>query len=118
MQLVERSALVVYTAAQMFALVNEVERYPEFLPWCAAAQVKDVSATERTATVRVARGVLQTEFTTLNRNAPSSKPCRCRGAQAWPTHCCWRHRSRTSTPSILPTPRSASMGSRHGATNC
>ena len=66
MQLVERSALVKYSAAQMFALVNAVERYPEFLPWCAAAQVHDVSATERAATLRVARGVLKAEFTTRN----------------------------------------------------
>ena len=66
MQVVERSALVTYTAAQMFALVNDIARYPEFLPWCAAARVEDVSATERIATLKVARGVLQTEFTTRN----------------------------------------------------
>ncbi len=66
MQLVERSALVTHTAAQMFALVNDVARYPEFLPWCTAADVQDVSATERVAMVKVARGVLQTEFTTRN----------------------------------------------------
>jgi ribosome-associated toxin RatA of RatAB toxin-antitoxin module len=66
MQVVERSALVTYTAAQMFALVNDVARYPEFLPWCVAARVEDVSGTERIATLKVARGVLQTEFTTRN----------------------------------------------------
>ena len=43
MQLVERSALVTYTAAQMFALVNDVARYPEFLPWCVGARVEDVA---------------------------------------------------------------------------
>jgi ribosome-associated toxin RatA of RatAB toxin-antitoxin module len=66
MQVVERSALVTYSAAQMFALVNDVERYPEFLPWCVAAQVHEVSATERSATLRVARSVLKAEFTTRN----------------------------------------------------
>lgn len=66
MQLVERSALVSYTAAQMFALVNDVARYPEFLPWCAAARVEDISATERVASLKIARGVLLTEFTTRN----------------------------------------------------
>jgi ribosome-associated toxin RatA of RatAB toxin-antitoxin module len=66
MQVVERSALVTYSAAQMFALVNDVERYPEFLPWCVGAQVQDVSATERAATLRVARGVLKAQFTTRN----------------------------------------------------
>ncbi len=66
MQVVERSALVGYSAAQMFALVNDVARYPEFLPWCVGARVEEVSATERVAAVKVARGVLQTEFTTRN----------------------------------------------------
>jgi ribosome-associated toxin RatA of RatAB toxin-antitoxin module len=50
----------------MFALVNDVERYPEFLPWCAGARVEDFSETERLASIKVARGVLRTEFTTRN----------------------------------------------------
>ena len=66
MQIVERSALVTYTAAQMFALVNDVARYPEFLPWCVGARVEEVSAVERVAALKVARGVLKTEFTTRN----------------------------------------------------
>lgn len=73
MQLVERSALVSYTAAQMFALVNDVARYPEFLPWCIAARVEDVSAAERVATLKVARGVLRTEFTTRNSLRPGEQ---------------------------------------------
>jgi ribosome-associated toxin RatA of RatAB toxin-antitoxin module len=66
MQVVERSALVTYTAAQMFALVNDVARYPEFLPWCVGARVDDLSPTERVAVLQVSRGVLRTEFTTRN----------------------------------------------------
>jgi ribosome-associated toxin RatA of RatAB toxin-antitoxin module len=66
MQVVERSALVTFTPAQMFALVNDVPRYPEFLPWCVGVRVEDVSATERIAMLKVAHGVLQTEFTTRN----------------------------------------------------
>src|ERR1700722_15720774 len=66
MQVVERSALVTNTAAQMFALVNDVARYPEFLPWCVGARVEEVSPTERIAALRVSRGVLQTDFTTRN----------------------------------------------------
>ena len=34
----ERRALP-YTPQQMFALVADVERYPEFLPWCRAARI-------------------------------------------------------------------------------
>jgi ribosome-associated toxin RatA of RatAB toxin-antitoxin module len=73
MQVVERSALVTYSAAQMYALVNDVSRYPEFLPWCTGARVHELSATERDATVQVARGVLQTEFTTRNRLTPDAR---------------------------------------------
>lgn len=73
MQLVERSALVSYTAAQMFSLVNDVARYPEFLPWCVAARVEDVSITERVATLKIARGVLKTEFTTRNTLQPDAQ---------------------------------------------
>jgi ribosome-associated toxin RatA of RatAB toxin-antitoxin module len=66
MQVVERSALVTFSAAQMFALVNDVARYPEFLPWCVGARVEEISDSERIAALKVARGVLQTEFTTRN----------------------------------------------------
>jgi ribosome-associated toxin RatA of RatAB toxin-antitoxin module len=73
MPLVERSALVTYTPAQMYALVNDVGRYPEFLPWCTAARMQEVTAAERLATVKVARGVLQAEFTTRNTLQPDTQ---------------------------------------------
>jgi ribosome-associated toxin RatA of RatAB toxin-antitoxin module len=57
----------------MFALVNDVARYPDFLPWCNGARVEDVSATERLASVKVARGVLRTEFTTRNELTPDAR---------------------------------------------
>jgi len=63
---VERSAMVTFTAKQMFDLVNDVGRYPQFLPWCTGARVEDRSDTERVASVKVARGVLRMEFTTRN----------------------------------------------------
>ena len=33
--------LVPYTPAQMFELISDIERYPEFLPWCAAARIRN-----------------------------------------------------------------------------
>jgi ribosome-associated toxin RatA of RatAB toxin-antitoxin module len=57
----------------MFALVDDVGRYPEFLPWCTAGRAEEVSATERLATVKVARGVLQAEFTTRNTLQPDAQ---------------------------------------------
>ena len=40
MHRVNRSILVTYSAEQMFDLVSDVDRYPEFLPWCGSAQVR------------------------------------------------------------------------------
>ena len=37
---VQRETRVPYTAAQMFDLVNDVESYPEFLPWCQGARIE------------------------------------------------------------------------------
>ena len=39
MRKVNRSALVPYSAAQMYRLVKDVESYPEFLPWCDDAEL-------------------------------------------------------------------------------
>jgi ribosome-associated toxin RatA of RatAB toxin-antitoxin module len=66
LQVIERSAIVTFTPAQMYALVNDVARYPEFLPWCVAAKFEDVAPNERLASLSVSRGVLRTEFTTRN----------------------------------------------------
>ncbi|HEY2145675.1 MAG TPA: type II toxin-antitoxin system RatA family toxin [Steroidobacteraceae bacterium] len=73
MQIVERSALVTYTPAQMFALVNDLPRYPEFLPWCVAVRTEETALAERLATLKISHGVLQTEFTTRNTLSPDAK---------------------------------------------
>lgn len=63
---IRRSALVRYSPAQMFDLVNEIEAYPKRFPWCADAEV-----IERQGDVLVARldlkfAGLQQSFTTRN----------------------------------------------------
>jgi ribosome-associated toxin RatA of RatAB toxin-antitoxin module len=73
LQVIERSAIVRHTAAQMYALVNDVARYPEFLPWCTGARVEDESHTQRLASVTVARGIIRTAFTTRNTLTPDSR---------------------------------------------
>ena len=66
MQVVERSAIVAYTPAQMFDLVNDVASYPQFLPWCVGARVEVLSESEILAALKVARGLVRMEFTTRN----------------------------------------------------
>lgn len=69
-QKIERSALVRYSAEEMFALVSDIEAYPEFLPWCGAAQRHDENGCEVTASLELVRGGLSQRFTTRNRLDP------------------------------------------------
>ncbi|MCL4798292.1 MAG: type II toxin-antitoxin system RatA family toxin [Burkholderiales bacterium] len=63
---VERSALVGHSAPALFAVVADVEAYPAFLPWCAAAGVTRREAGAVVATLSIDyRGVRQ-RFTTRN----------------------------------------------------
>jgi ribosome-associated toxin RatA of RatAB toxin-antitoxin module len=63
---VNKSALVPYTAAQMYALVNDVQHYPEFLPWCRSAHVLSQSGNEMRASLELARSGFHKTFTTRN----------------------------------------------------
>lgn len=64
---VNRSALVLHTAEQMFDLVNDVRKYPVFLPWCGSTEVVSESPEELVATLNLAKGGLKYSFTTRNR---------------------------------------------------
>jgi ribosome-associated toxin RatA of RatAB toxin-antitoxin module len=70
LKVVDRSAIVTATPAQMFALVDDVPRYPEFLPGCVAARLDSSSANERIAALEIVRGGLRMQFTTRNTVAP------------------------------------------------
>lgn len=50
----------------MFVLVDDVEAYPEFLPWCNDAEVRNRTAESVEATLELHRGSLSNHFTTLN----------------------------------------------------
>ena len=62
-----RSAIVAQPADVVFGLVNDIERYPEFVPGCDSAQVIERDAHEIVARLGVRRGSLSTSFTTRNR---------------------------------------------------
>ncbi|MBR9827156.1 MAG: type II toxin-antitoxin system RatA family toxin [Oceanospirillales bacterium] len=63
---VNRSALVMHTAEQMFDLVNDVRSYPHFLPWCASTEVVSESDEALVATLHLSKGGLKYSFTTRN----------------------------------------------------
>ena len=73
MKIVDRSAIVTATPAQMFALVDDVPRYPEFLPGCVAARLESTTAHERVAALEIVRGGVRLDFTTRNSVAPPAQ---------------------------------------------
>jgi ribosome-associated toxin RatA of RatAB toxin-antitoxin module len=70
MQRVLRSVLVPYAAARMFELVDRVEAYPEFLPWCAAARTLENRPDGKTARIDIDYHGVRAHFTTDNVNTP------------------------------------------------
>jgi len=68
MATVQKSALIKYSAQQMFDLVDNIEAYPEFLPWCTGSEVmlRDASIVE--AKVQIAKGGFKNAFATRNIN--------------------------------------------------
>jgi ribosome-associated toxin RatA of RatAB toxin-antitoxin module len=70
MREVRRSALLPYTSGQIYGLVTDVERYPEFLPWCTAARKLTDEGEFVTVNLGLARGVVRGNFTTRNRLVP------------------------------------------------
>ena len=67
MATVKKSALVLYSAADMYTLVNDVETYPRFLPWCRSSSVIHHAEDEARATIEIAKGRVHKSFTTINR---------------------------------------------------
>ena len=73
MAVVQKSVLVGYSAAQMFALVDAVEDYPVFLPWCGGVDVKQRTEQSLIASIDINFHGVQQSFTTENSNqAPTS----------------------------------------------
>ena len=67
---VKKSVLVPYSAAAMFDLVDRVELYPHFLPWCAGARVLEQHPGGKTARIDIDYHHLKAHFTTDNANHP------------------------------------------------
>lgn len=70
MQRVQRSVLVPYSAQQMFDLVDDVDRYCEFLPWCAGSHVLEARPDGKTARIDISFKGVKTHFTTDNISKP------------------------------------------------
>lgn len=63
---IRREALVPYSAIQMFDLIERVEEYPQFLPWCLHTELIERSAESVSATVEVGVRDMRVRVTTRN----------------------------------------------------
>jgi ribosome-associated toxin RatA of RatAB toxin-antitoxin module len=73
MATVSKSVLVPYSARQMFDLVERVEDYPRFLPWCSGSSVSERSDEGMTATVEIDFKGLRQKFSTVNAHQPGER---------------------------------------------
>lgn len=73
MSVVEKSVLVGHSAQQMFDLVDAVEAYPQFLPWCDEARVIHRDAMRTRASIHVNYHGIRQSFTTENTKEPPGR---------------------------------------------
>ena len=73
MTTISKSALVHYSPEQMFKLVDNIEAYPDFLPWCGKAT--EISRDDKNveASLFISHSGLNKEFTTQNKNTTFNK---------------------------------------------
>jgi ribosome-associated toxin RatA of RatAB toxin-antitoxin module len=70
---VKRSVLVPHSAEKMYLLVEKVEDYPEFLPWCGGSRVENRHDQGMIASVDIDFKGLKQSFTTVNHHQPFSE---------------------------------------------
>jgi len=63
---IHKTAVVPYSAEQMYNLVNDVDHYNQFLPWCSDSSQVFHSESEAVATITIGHGGLRKAFTTRN----------------------------------------------------
>ena len=66
MNVVQKTVLVMHSAEQMYALVDAVEDYPKFLPWCGGVNLLERTETSTSATLHINYHGLKQQFTTQN----------------------------------------------------
>lgn len=67
MPTINKSALVSHDASDMFNIVDDIESYPDFLPWCGGATVDSRNHDEVRASIDIAHRGINKRFTTCNR---------------------------------------------------
>jgi ribosome-associated toxin RatA of RatAB toxin-antitoxin module len=73
MPTVRKTAIVPSSCEILFALVDDVERYPEFLPWCPRAEVIERDERVTVARIDIDYKGLRSHFTTRNSKQPPGR---------------------------------------------
>ena len=66
MRVVERTVWTPYSAKQMYALVNDITKYPGFLPGCKEAKILHQDENEIHASLIIHKSGIEQEFSTRN----------------------------------------------------
>jgi len=66
MNSLKKQAIVPYSAREMFELVNDIEDYPRFLPWCQSTKIISRTDSEVVASIEINWKGVRKEFTTRN----------------------------------------------------
>lgn len=66
MQQIKRSALVPFSAEKIYLLVDDIEKYPEFVPYCKKSKVIQRDSEKVSATLEIAKGSIAKSFSTEN----------------------------------------------------
>lgn len=67
---IRKSVLIEHTAQQMFSLVDGIEDYPLFLPWCGGAEVIERNGDSLRARIHISYHGIKASFSTINDNEP------------------------------------------------
>lgn len=70
---INKSALVPYSPDQMYALVDDITAYPQFLPWCHHAEEHHRTGEHVEASLEIAHSGLHKSFTTRNELVPHER---------------------------------------------
>jgi ribosome-associated toxin RatA of RatAB toxin-antitoxin module len=73
MHQLSKSALVPYSAEQMYQLVNQVDDYPKFLNWCSDASILKQTSDQIIASVEINKSGFNQSFTTINTLTPNQR---------------------------------------------
>ena len=70
---ISKSVIVPYTAAQIYALVSDIDNYQNYLPWCPSSKIIKEEHNKIVGRVDVGSAKIHVHFTTLNSNIPNER---------------------------------------------